>query len=41
VRRMAQRASIGVWPPVLQVSRHVMVYGGSRSVPRPTPNIEG
>jgi hypothetical protein len=31
VCRMAQRPSIGAWPPVLQVSRHVMDYGESRS----------
>ena len=41
VFRMAHLPIIRPWPPVLQVSRHVKVYGESWSAPRPTPNLEG
>jgi hypothetical protein len=41
VCRMVQLRSIGPWPPVLQVSRHVVVYGESWSAPpRSTLNLE-
>ena len=37
---MTQQPSIGPWPSVLHVSRHVMFYGDRLSGPRPTPNLE-
>lgn len=33
-------ASVGLWSPILQVSKHVICYEDKLSATRPTPNLE-
>jgi hypothetical protein len=35
-----EHPTIGLWPPVLQISEHEMFYGERLSSCRPTPNLE-